>query len=283
MNPFDMLGGDLSKMMEQFGAQMDAEGVDMEALAQQLGQQAPEDLQEQWNADDIEQMRASMRDAGVSDEDLNEAASEINQWIENGTLGDVTQQMEGADFNNLMISLTEQMQGGFFGKLVQKAMKRIERAMPGADPDEAIPLEEMDDDDLLEALKIRQDQEKFDEPADPIDYYTGVKRVFYIVHTFMWEMDCGGLSQYLVNNPEAAADLPAALDTIHADAIAKLLRDFLAENGIAPDSLRAEDVPAYVELTKQYDFDSFDDAYYRADPPLGETLAAYCRAHLEEF
>jgi hypothetical protein len=40
MNPFDMLGGDLSKMMEQLSGQLggeDVEGLDLEALAQQFG------------------------------------------------------------------------------------------------------------------------------------------------------------------------------------------------------------------------------------------------------
>jgi len=283
MNPFDMLGGDLSEMMEQLNAQMNAEGIDMNALAQQFGGQDFAGLQGQLNPDDMVAVRQSMEEAGVSEDELNEAAAELNQRLADGNLSELTQQMEGADFNNMMISLTEQMQGGFMGKLMQKMMKKLEKAMPNAEDDEETPLIDLDDDHLIEALAKRMEQEPFTEPADPIDYYTGTKRVFYIVHTFMWEMDEGGLSQYLVNNPDAAADLPAALDTVHADEIAALLRKFAADNGFALDSFSAESVEKYVELTKQYDFDSFDDAYYRADPPITESLAAYCRAHLEEF
>ena len=303
MNPFDMLGGDLSKMMEQLSGQLggeDAEGLDLEALAQQFGGAGAESfdpdalaaqfggqevsgLDNQIAPEDIQRVRESMEEAGISEDELNAAAEEFNAQMGNVDLSNLTQQLGGADFNNLMIGLTEQMQGGFMGKLMQKMMKKFEKAMPNSEEEAPVQLDQLDDDDLLEALQYRQEREKFDPPADPLDVYTGVKRVFYIVRLFMMEMDEGGLSQYLVNEPAGAAELETMLRTVHADEIADLLHRFLEENGIAPDSLSAESVEAYMKLERQYDFDSFDDAYYRAEPPIGESLAAYCRAHLEEF
>lgn len=288
MNPFDMFGGDLGKMLEQLGEQMGEEGIgDADAVAQQLGGENFADLQNQLSEGDMQAVRESMTEAGISEDELNEAAAELNQNLGNLNLGDLTSQMGGADFNNLMIGITEQMQSGMMGKLMQKmmgkAMKKFEKAAADSDEEEETPLDQLDDDDLLDALQFRQENEKFDAPADPMDVYTGVKRTFYIVRAFMTEMDEGGLSQYLVNEPAGAKELEAELRTVHADEIADLLHKFLADNGIEPGSLSAESVQAYIELVKEYDFEAFDDAYYRADPPINESLAAYCRAHLEEL
>ena len=297
MNPFDMFGGDFNEMMAKLSGQLGGEGTDgidglgnlddLNALAQQLGVHDLSDLQGELNPEDLSAVQQSMANAGVSEEELNAAAQELNAQLENGGLSALTQQMQGADYNNLMVSLSEQMQGnGFMGKMMKKLTKQFEEARQKTQEVTEMDTQALDalsDDDLIDAIAARMEREPFTEPADPIDYYTGTKRIFYIVHTFMWEMDEGGLSQYLVNNAEAAADLPAALEAIHADEIADMLRKFAADNGFALDSLSADSVEQYIELTAQYDFDSWEDAYYRTEPPIGECLANYCRAHLEDF
>ncbi len=113
-----------------------------------------------------------------------------------------------------------------------------------------------------------------------------VQKNIYSLIMFEMEVNNGGLCQFFVNSSrECAPYVSNALEMVGAARIKTLFDGFILENNIDVrnlESFKVQDVDEYIEQTKRFDFDSFDDQFYE-DEEFHNKIIAYCRENLEKI
>ena len=111
-------------------------------------------------------------------------------------------------------------------------------------------------------------------------------RTVYILSVFDMEIQNGGLCQFFVNSSDSLASyVDECLETVKAQEHRELFAEFVTDNNIDLenlDSFEANDVDEYIEQTKRYDFDSYDDKYSQLKP-LQDYLVSYIKANISKF
>ena len=94
------------------------------------------------------------------------------------------------------------------------------------------------------------------------------------------------MCQFFVNSSrECAPFISAALTAVGDTEVKALFEGFVSENGIDIQNLssfKITSIDEYQQQTQRFDFDSFDDAFYKIDH-LYSQIIAYAKAHLEEI
>ncbi len=95
------------------------------------------------------------------------------------------------------------------------------------------------------------------------------QKLVYSLNKFEAEINNGGLCQFFVNSSrECAPFISEALEAIGADDIKALYDSFISDNKIDVTDLSSFIITSIDEFevqTKRYDFDSFDDKFYKND------------------
>lgn len=148
-------------------------------------------------------------------------------------------------------------------------------------------LQLLNEDELYDALeaKILKKTSKL-EILDAIHSLNEQERIFFILNLFDMEMQNGGLCQFYVNSSKDAAPFVSdCLNKIGATAYQKLYDDFNNQNDIVLTDLNSfniSDVDEFVQQTKRFPFDAFDDQYYKLCEmdPLNQKLVQYIRKEI---
>lgn len=100
------------------------------------------------------------------------------------------------------------------------------------------------------------------------------------------EVNNGGLCQFFVNSSsECAPYVSRALEAVGAKELKSLYDSFIADNNIDVNDLssfKITRVSDYEAQTKRYDFDSFDEKFYRYEA-LREQIADYARENIMQI
>lgn len=113
------------------------------------------------------------------------------------------------------------------------------------------------------------------------------QKIFLAVDLFYNEVNNGGLCQFLVNSSsEYAPYLSESLEKVGALKIQKLFHNFITDNMINLKDLtsfKIENIDAYLEQQGRYDFDKFDDAFYKLEEleNQAELLAKYAKENID--
>ncbi|MBQ7637811.1 MAG: DUF4375 domain-containing protein [Clostridia bacterium] len=144
-------------------------------------------------------------------------------------------------------------------------------------------LDSLDDEKFFEALMFRC-----------VDDYSGINDYFesdemktiYVLMNFEIELENGGLCQFFCNpSGECAPYVSDALEQVGALDIKKIYDDFIAENNIDLNELSSfetDSVDDYIEQTKRFDYESFDEHMHDKDD-LQALIVAYARYHIDVF
>lgn len=141
----------------------------------------------------------------------------------------------------------------------------------------------LDDDDFFEAMMLR-----CMEPPNGIRNFSATheQKTYYTLMNFLLEVENGGLCQFFVNSSgECAPYVSDSLEEVGALALKKRYDAFIADNQIDVNDLsyfRAESQRDYEALAQQFDFDSFDDAFYE-DDSLYDLIIRYARENIDRI
>jgi len=144
------------------------------------------------------------------------------------------------------------------------------------------------DEELYEMVlnKTMEMTERYRTEAEVLKNLGPLYRTFYILSTYDMEMQCGGLCQFFVNSSrDLAPYVEEALETVGAQEHRELYSGFISDNKINIWDLKSFEIQSirqYAERFARYDFDSFDDAYYKL-PPLYDDLVQWVRDHIDIF
>jgi len=141
----------------------------------------------------------------------------------------------------------------------------------------------LDDDDFFETMMLRY----MDQPNGLRDFSaTQEQTTYYTLMCLLMEVENGGLCQFFVNSSgECAPYVSEALERVGAPELKKRYDAFVADNRIDVNDLsyfRTEGLRDYEALTRQFDFDSFDDAFY-ADDSLYALIIRYARENIDRI
>ena len=146
----------------------------------------------------------------------------------------------------------------------------------------------LSDDDLFETIYLQnldiageaEDEEK------EIAQFSGARRTVYILGLFDAEIQNGGLCQFFVNSSRVVAPyVGEALKDVGADEHQNLFDTFVTANNIDVsdlESFKIFSIRGFKKQSKRFDFDSFDDQYYKL-PALQENVVEYIKKHINEF
>ncbi len=115
------------------------------------------------------------------------------------------------------------------------------------------------------------------------------EKVAYTVIWFDWEVQNGGLCQYFVNSSRYTAPYVSdSLRAIGAHQLEANFSDFVSKHHIDISRLgafRSDTINEYVEKTKQYPFDEFDDVFVETyeKENLVSLNAKFIREHISDF
>lgn len=142
----------------------------------------------------------------------------------------------------------------------------------------------LDDDKFYEAMFCICDDAVFDINHPGL---TKEQRSFFTASRFEAEVNNGGLCQYFVNSThdDYAVYVSESLDEIGAAEIKELFDSFVSENGIDVrdlSSFKIKSADEFIEQTKRYDFDFFDDKFYENED-FHELLIKYARDNIEKL
>ncbi len=141
----------------------------------------------------------------------------------------------------------------------------------------------LSDSKLCEVLWFRIDYKVETEGLEVLNDY---EKVLYTVEYFDMEYLNGGLCQFFVNSSRMVAPFVSeSLKVIGAEKHADMYDDFISKNGIDPGDLSAFDtdsIDKYIELSKKYPFDEFDDAFIKLGL-LRPYLEEFVRENINEF
>lgn len=146
----------------------------------------------------------------------------------------------------------------------------------------------LSDYDLYETTYLETVDLVYSYPSESIALanFTPERRIFYIASIYDMEIQNGGLCQFFVNHPHSLAPyVEEALTSIGAESHHLLFSEFIADNKIDVhdlDSFVINDISEYAAQTERYDFNTFDDRYYKLTP-LYEYMAEYIRQNADAF
>ena len=141
----------------------------------------------------------------------------------------------------------------------------------------------LQDDKFYEAIECLCEDAVYDiqEPT-----LTKEQVLVYSLCRFEAEVNNGGLCQFFVNSSsECAPYISDALEVIGAAELRDIFIKFVEDNQIDVNDLssfKVESVDEYIEQTKRYDFDSFDDQFYK-DENIHQLIIEYARKHIEQI
>ena len=108
----------------------------------------------------------------------------------------------------------------------------------------------------------------------------------YSLNKFEAEVNNGGLCQFFVNSSrECAPYISDALAAVGALELKVLYDNFISENKIDVNDLSSFKISAvdeYIEQTTRFDFDSFDDEFYK-DTNIHQQIIDYSRKHVDQL
>lgn len=141
----------------------------------------------------------------------------------------------------------------------------------------------LNDDDFYEAVECLCEDAVYDIQAPTL---LEEQILVYSLNYFLREVNNGGLCQFFVNSSsECAPFISMALEAVGALDIKNLFDKFVKENNINLNDLssfKIDSVGEFVEQTKRYDFDSFDNQFYDNEN-LYEQIIDYSRKHIEQL
>lgn len=141
----------------------------------------------------------------------------------------------------------------------------------------------LNDDDFYEAVDCLCEDAVYDIQAPTL---LEEQILVYSLNYFLREVNNGGLCQFFVNSSsECAPFISKALEAVGALDIKNLFDKFVKENNINVNDLssfKIDSVGEFVEQTKRYDFDSFDNQFYDNEN-LYEQIIDYSRKHIEQL
>ena len=141
----------------------------------------------------------------------------------------------------------------------------------------------LNDDDFYEAVECLCEDAVYDIQAPTL---LEEQILVYSLNYFLREVNNGGLCQFFVNSSsECAPFISKALEAVGALDIKNLFDKFVKENNINLNDLssfKIDSVGEFVEQTKRYDFDSFDNQFYDNEN-LYEQIIDYSRKHIEQL
>ena len=151
-------------------------------------------------------------------------------------------------------------------------------------------LKNLDNEELRDAISERMMKEAGRlEVKQCLEYFTGAKRVFYIVSLYEAEVSTDSLCRFLVGPGRSAAPhILGALTEIHASRHADLVRKFTDKNGIDLNDLSDLEIESswdYEERKSRFPFDEFDEkfrALYDKES-INSRLIQYVRNHIDQF
>lgn len=114
-------------------------------------------------------------------------------------------------------------------------------------------------------------------------------KVVYVCTTYLYEIENGGLCQYLINSSKYTAPyLIDSLDYIKAYKMQDLVEDFFDDNQLDYENLEQfynNPDKDYMEYYKMYPFEAFDDKFseYRDEEEYYYLLAEYIRSNIDDI
>ena len=149
-------------------------------------------------------------------------------------------------------------------------------------------LQQLSDNELYEAVYFQNLDIVVSDTSEKnaLEGMSEVRRTFYILSMYEYEISNGGLCQFFVNTTRGLAPYVSdCLGEIGANEHKELFDEFILNNNIDVydlDSFIIDDVDEFAQQNARYDFDSFDEAFYDL-PFLRDYLVRYVRNNINEF
>ena len=141
----------------------------------------------------------------------------------------------------------------------------------------------LNDEDFYDAIECVCEDAVYDIEDKKIN---DKQKFVYSLNKFEAEVNNGGLCQSFVNSSsECAPYVSNALAAVGAINLKKLFDDFISENNIDLkdlSSFKISNIDEYEAQTERFDFDSFDDEFYK-DENLHQQIIDYSRKHIEQL
>ena len=139
----------------------------------------------------------------------------------------------------------------------------------------------LSDEALFEAIECLCEDTVYDIKSSDIPQE---QKLVYSLNKFEAEVNNGGLCQFFVNSSrDCAPYISDALEAIGSDDIKSLYDNFIASNNIDVNDLSSFIITSIDEFeaqTKRYDFDSFDDSFYKNEA-FHQKVIDYSRKNID--
>lgn len=139
----------------------------------------------------------------------------------------------------------------------------------------------LSDEEFFEAIACLCEDAVYDIKSSDIPQE---QKLVYSLNRFEAEVNNGGLCQFFVNSSRACAPyISNALEAIGADDIKALYDSFITDNKIDVNDLSSFIITSIDEFeaqTKRYDFDSFDDEFYKNEQ-FHHRVIEYSRKYID--
>ena len=168
---------------------------------------------------------------------------------------------------------------GILGAILSN-MKNMKKAkkIRAMSKDELLSLS---DEDFFDAIECVCEDAVFDINAPGINEE---QKLVYSLNRFEAEVNNGGLCQFFVNSSsECTPYISKALELIGADEIKTAFDKFIFDNNINVNDLssfKISEIDEYEAQTQRYDFDSFDNNFYK-DENFHKKIVDYSRKNIE--
>lgn len=178
--------------------------------------------------------------------------------------------------------------GAVMLRALKKAAAELEENCPSAGELTITELEALPDDELLETVWERAEEQlaDYEEPEEGLRALNEPRRVVWVLRMLEMEVNNGGLCQFFVNSSRAAAPwVSGCMALVGAEEHRRLYDGFAADNHLDLTDLSSFAVRRVSEYKKQcrrLPFDEYDERFYELEP-LETYLVPYIRAHLDEL
>lgn len=142
------------------------------------------------------------------------------------------------------------------------------------------------DENLLEAVNSIL---YYDFDENDIDNINPQQKTVLTILSFDCEVQGGGLCSFFVNSSSAFAPfVTESLKNIGALKLERLYHNFIAQNHIDVNDLssfKTDDIDDYEKQTERFDFDAFDDAFYKIyeNENLTDLILPYIKENIAEI
>ena len=141
----------------------------------------------------------------------------------------------------------------------------------------------MNDEDFFCAVECLCEDAVYDIKSSDI---SEEQKLVYSLNRFEAEVNNGGMCQFLVNSSsECAPYISKALEEIDALALKEAFDGFIADNHIDVydlSSFKISDISEFEAQTERFDFDSFDDKFYK-DDEFHQKVIDYARKNINNL